>query len=83
MVDVPLMMHWRLRSQAGAFCKGDTVSAVLAMLTGGTVVFFRQASSPMHLLGDKHSGHFIPYRTKGDNTINEIHSIELRAVPDM
>ena len=37
-VEVHVNMHWRLRSQAGAFSKGDALSVILAMLTGGTLV---------------------------------------------
>ena len=29
-------MHCRLRSQAGAFCKGGTPGVILAILAGGT-----------------------------------------------
>ena len=31
-------MHWRLRSRAGAFYKGDILSVILALLTNGTLV---------------------------------------------
>ena len=39
-VEVPVNMHWRLRSQAGAFGKGDLMSVILAMFASGTLVFF-------------------------------------------
>ena len=40
MLEVFVIMHWRLRSQAGAFCKGDTLRAILAMIAGGILVLF-------------------------------------------
>ena len=39
-VEVLVNMHWRLRSQAGAFGNCDLMSVILAMFAGGILVFF-------------------------------------------
>ena len=45
-VEVPVTMHWHLRSQAGAFCKHVTQSVTLATLAGCTLVLFVMLQAP-------------------------------------
>ena len=50
-VDVPVDMHWRFRSQAGACCKGDTIECCSRNAYGWHCSVIRDASCSMHVLG--------------------------------
>ena len=45
-IQVLVNMHWRLRPQPGAFCKGDALRVFLAMPIGGTLVLLVMLNAP-------------------------------------
>ena len=57
-VEVHVNMHWRLRSQAGALCKSDTLSVSIAILGGGSwQVLFVKLHPQTNIRADmRHSG---------------------------
>ena len=55
-VEVLVNMHGRHPSQAGAFCQGNTLSVILAMLTGGTFVLSVMLHAPHMCLCNHHDG---------------------------